>query len=69
MGWLKVDDARRHAGGVSRQTLYNAVRTGKLRAARVGAGRNLLFCEAWIDEWLRAAAASDHDDPQQRGGR
>lgn len=55
--WMKVDEARRHAGGVSRQILYAAVRTGKLRAARVGHGRNLVFNAEWIDSWLRESSA------------
>ena len=32
------------------------MRAGKLKAARVGAGRNLLFCEQWCDQWLLATA-------------
>ena len=31
---------------------------GKLKAAHIGAGRNLLVCELFIDEWLNAAAAT-----------
>jgi excisionase family DNA binding protein len=54
--WMKVDDARRYAGGVSRRTLYDAVRAGKLRAARIGAGRNFVFCAEWIDQYLEEAA-------------
>ena len=53
---MKVDEARMVAGGVSRKTLYTAVATSRLKAARVGAGRNLLFCEPWIDEWLQESA-------------
>lgn len=52
MTWLKVDDARKHAGGVSRRVLYDAVRRGELRAARVGRGRNLVFSVDHIDQWL-----------------
>ena len=35
---------------------YQAVKDGKLKAARIGSGRNLLFCREWIDEWLVASA-------------
>jgi predicted DNA-binding transcriptional regulator AlpA len=56
MEWLKVDAARAYAGGVSRKTLYAAVQRGELKAARIGAGRNLVFCEPWIDEWLSRCA-------------
>ena len=56
MVWMKVDDACRYAGGVSRKTLYAAVRAGCLRTAHIGAGRNMLFCAEWIDQWLRRSA-------------
>ena len=52
MAWMKVDAARKYAGGLGRKTLYRAVAGGKLRAARIGAGRSLLFSDVWIDEWL-----------------
>jgi len=74
MRWMKIDDACRYAGGLSRKTLYAAVRAGRLRAAHVGAGRNLLFCAAWIDAWLqqsvvdaerRSVASAVLDGPQR----
>ncbi len=58
MSWMKIDAARTYAGGISRKALYRAVASGRLRAARIGTGRSLLFCEPWIDEWLRATATS-----------
>jgi excisionase family DNA binding protein len=62
MRWMKVDAACSYAGGVSRRTLYDAVRAGKLKAAHVGAGRNILFAESFIDEWLKASAESSNLD-------
>ena len=57
MTWVKAEEAAATwAGGVNVKLLYAAVRAGRLRAARIGAGRNLLFCELWIDEWLTAGA-------------
>jgi len=56
MAWMRVDAARKYAGGLGRKTLYRAVAAGKLRAARIGAGRSLLFSDVWIDEWLLASA-------------
>jgi len=52
--WMKAPKAADYAGGISPKILYSAVRAGKLRAAKIGAGRNLLFCETFIDEWLGA---------------
>ena len=54
--WMKAQKAADYAGGVSPKILYSAVRAGKLRAAKIGAGRNLLFCEAFIDQWLQRSA-------------
>ena len=57
MRWLKVEAAAQEwAGGLSAKTIYKAIRDGKLRAARIGAGRNLLVCEQFITDWLLASA-------------
>jgi integrase len=57
MDWKKAPDAAREwCGGVNPKILYAAVKAGKLKAARYGAGRNFLFCEAWCTEWLLASA-------------
>jgi hypothetical protein len=61
MAWMKVDAARKYAGGVGRKVLYKAVASGRLKAARIGAGRSLLFCDTWIDEWLVASAGEQPD--------
>jgi hypothetical protein len=54
MRWMKVGPACEHLGGVSAKTLYAAVRRGDCQAARIGAGRNLLFSEEWLDQYARA---------------
>ena len=57
MTWLKAEAAAREwCGGISPKVLYGAVRAGKLKAARIGAGRNLLFAREWCDEWLMSSA-------------
>jgi excisionase family DNA binding protein len=50
--WMKIDEACRYAGGVSRKTLYGAIREGRLQAGRIGAGRNLVVSDVAIDRWL-----------------
>ena len=61
MKWLKARAAATEwAGGVSPKLLYRAVRAGSLKAARIGAGRHLLFCEEWVNEWL-VSSAGTHD--------
>jgi excisionase family DNA binding protein len=53
MEWKKVPDAARTwAGNTSPKTMYAAIRAGRLKAARIGAGRNVLVCEQHVDEWL-----------------
>lgn len=59
MAWMKVEAARRYAGGIGRKMLYKAVASGQLKAARIGAGRSLLFCDRWIDEWLNVSAGEE----------
>jgi excisionase family DNA binding protein len=56
MEWKKVPDAAREwAGGVSAGTLYDAIRAGELKAARIGTGRKMLVCEADVTAWLIAS--------------
>src|SRR5207245_819444 len=49
--WLTVEEAAQRARcGV--KTLYREVRSGRLRAARVGGRRELRLLSRWVDEWL-----------------
>jgi hypothetical protein len=57
MHWMKIDPARAYAGNLSRKVLYDAAEAGDLKVARIGAGRNMLFSDVWLDEWLTAANA------------
>ena len=55
--WKKVPAAARDwAGGISAKTVYAAIRKGQLRAAHIGTGRNVLVCQAYVDEWLHGSA-------------
>jgi len=58
MTWMKAGLACAYLGGISAKTLYSAVKKGDLKAARIGAGRNLLFCEMWLDEFATESAAA-----------
>ncbi len=66
MRWLKVRQAAEHAGGLSQRTVYAAIRNGKLRAARIGAGRNLVTAAEWVDAWLEQAGAAAGPGPTER---
>jgi excisionase family DNA binding protein len=51
--WFKIDAACEYTGGLSRWTLNQAIRAGRLQAARIGRGRNVVLSDAAIDEWLQ----------------
>jgi len=53
--WIKVQIAAEYSA-TSKKTIYDAIKQGKLRAARIGAGRNLVTCRTWVDAWLTACA-------------
>jgi hypothetical protein len=59
--WMKIDPARIYAGDVSRKVMYDAVAEGKLRVAKYGEGRNMLFSDEWIDAWLKAESVNSQD--------
>ena len=68
MRWLKVEAAAQEwAGGLSPKTVYRAIRAGQLKAARVGAGRNVLLCEEFVEEWLRGVSVQARREPKRRG--
>jgi excisionase family DNA binding protein len=49
--WLKVREAADRAR-CGPKTIYRAVRSGHLRAARIGGRRELRFLDGWIDRWI-----------------
>jgi excisionase family DNA binding protein len=53
--WLTVTEASARAK-CSPKTIYRAVASGKLKAARISAGRSLRFHVLWIDAWLETMA-------------
>ena len=54
--WLTATEAAKHAR-VGVKTIYGAVRSGGLRAARIGGRRELRFLATWVDGWLENTAA------------
>jgi len=51
--WLTVREATRRVGGkCGPKLLYQEVRAGRLRAAKIGGRRELRFLPEWIDTWL-----------------
>jgi excisionase family DNA binding protein len=53
--WFTVLQAAA-AAQVGKKTIYNAVKAGRLRAARIGGGRNLRIHKDWISDWLTASS-------------
>ena len=56
--WLKIQEAADRAR-CGPKTIYRAVRSGQLRAARIGGRRELRFLESWVDDWLIGEGPTD----------
>jgi excisionase family DNA binding protein len=54
--WLTVAQAADRAR-CGRKLIYREVRSGRLRAARIGGRRDLRFRIDWVDVWLDQASA------------
>jgi excisionase family DNA binding protein len=65
MRWMKAPQAAEYLGGISVKTIYAAVRAGRLKAARIGAGRNVLFCAEWLDAYAMSTAGELLEDNEQ----
>jgi excisionase family DNA binding protein len=66
--WLKVREAADRAR-CGPKTIYRAVQSGHLRAARLGGRRELRFLESWIDRWLVGQGNEEpepHSDPSRQ---
>lgn len=53
--WLTIDEARQVAK-VGARLLYREIKSGRLRAARIGGRRDIRVHVDWISEWLEASA-------------
>jgi hypothetical protein len=63
---MKIGPACEYAGDVCPKVLYAAVEKQELRVARVGVGRNFLFGDVWIDEWLARCAEKKKPDYKKK---
>lgn len=53
--WLTPQQAAQRAQ-CSKKLVYNAVRAGKLKAARLGVRNDIRIHAEWLDAWIAAAA-------------
>jgi excisionase family DNA binding protein len=53
--WLTPQQAAQRAQ-CSKKLVYNAVRAGKLKAARLGVRNDIRIHADWLDAWIAAAA-------------
>jgi len=60
--WLTPREAAARAK-VGRNLLYHAIKTGKLKAARLGVRNELRIHEEWLDAWIGAAVIVNPDAP------
>ena len=58
--WLTVRDAADRAR-CGPKTIYRAVRSSQLRAARIGGRRELRFLASWIDAWLLGVESGEQE--------
>jgi excisionase family DNA binding protein len=56
--WLTAEEMAAYAK-VSKKTIYSAVSSGKLRAARVGGRRDIRGKAEWVSLWLEASAPQE----------
>jgi excisionase family DNA binding protein len=61
--WLTPSGAAARAK-CGTKIVYNAVRTGRLRAVRLGDRNQIRIHEAWVDAWMTAAVIN----PDAPGG-
>jgi hypothetical protein len=66
---MKVDAACAYLGGISPKTLYRATRAGDCKAAKVGAGRNYLWCEEFLNDYAIRLANKPAKATQERPER
>jgi hypothetical protein len=62
---MKIASACEYLGGVNPKLLYAAVRRGDCKAARIGAGRNLLFSAEDLDQYAQSTKRSA--EPREAG--
>jgi excisionase family DNA binding protein len=65
--WITVKEAARYAR-CGTKSIYLAVASGQLRAARLGGRRELRFLRDWLDDWLRATSTPVLVNPAAHGG-
>lgn len=63
--WLTVRQAR-HIAQVGVKTIYREVRSGRLRAAKIGNRRDIRIHRSWINEWLERSAKPVEVTPNVR---
>jgi hypothetical protein len=68
--WMKIkpDEACAYSR-CGEKLLYREIRNGNLRAAHVGAGRNLITCDLWLDEYLESRATPTLERPRLITGK
>jgi excisionase family DNA binding protein len=60
--WLTASEAATRAR-CSVKMIYATVKSGKLRAARLGVRNELRIHESWVDAWITAATLINPDAP------
>ena len=64
--WLTVKEAAARAK-CSDKMIYHAVKTGQLRASRLGVRRDLRILESWLDAWMISRSTPTFINPDAPG--
>ena len=62
--WFKVNSRPRKYQAIGAGTMRSAVRSGELKVARIGAGRNYVLCDEYVDQWLRRRSTAKNSSPE-----
>ena len=65
--WFKANRRPEKYRALGEKTIRAAVKNGELRVARIGAGRNYLLCDEYVDEYLRNRTSQPTGAPRTSG--
>ena len=64
--WLTVKEAAQRAK-CSDKLIYYAIRSGRLRASRLGSRKDLRILEEWLDAWIASLSTPTIINPDAPG--
>jgi excisionase family DNA binding protein len=65
--WLTVKESAARAK-VSDETIYDNIKRGRLRAARIGTRKDIRILQDWLDAWMVSLSTPTIVNPDAPGG-